>query len=204
LLNHGYRITATAGSDSHTLTQDEVGYARNFVFVGTGDEGRGARNGTDDPRQVTPAMIVRAVKEGRVVISLGPFVTFTADGQPIGSLISKPQGDIVLKIRVQAPNWVKVSEVELLANGVTVKRWQLPSPASALDWQVTARVRPRRDAWYAVLVRGPEGGLEPILRPFRTFEGTTFRVVPMALTNPIFVDRDGDGKFEAPKKRSVP
>jgi hypothetical protein len=204
LLNHGYRITATAGSDSHTLTQDEVGYARNFVFVGTGDEGRGTRNGTDDPRQVTPAMLVRAVKEGRVVISLGPFVTFTADGQPIGSLISKPQGDIVLKIRVQAPNWVKVSEVELLANGVTVKRWQLPSPASALDWQATAKVRPRRDAWYAVLVRGPEGGLEPILRPFRTFEGTTFRVVPMALTNPIFVDRDGNGKFDAPKKRLVP
>ncbi len=204
LLNHGYRITATAGSDSHTLTHDEVGYARNFVFVGTGDEGSGTRNGTDDPRQVTPAMIVRAVKEGRVVISLGPFVTFTADGQPIGSLISKPQGDIVLKIRVQAPNWVKVSEVELLANGVTVKRWQLPSSASALDWQATAKVRPRRDAWYAVLVRGPEGGLEPILRPFRTFEGTTFRVVPMALTNPIFVDRDGNGKFDAPKKRLVP
>jgi hypothetical protein len=34
LLNNGYRIVAVAGSDSHTLTQDEVGYARNFVYVG--------------------------------------------------------------------------------------------------------------------------------------------------------------------------
>ncbi|MER3502163.1 MAG: hypothetical protein C4295_12000 [Candidatus Fervidibacterota bacterium] len=195
LLNHGYPIAATAGSDSHTLTHDEVGYARNFIFVGV-----------DDPREVTAEQIVQAVKAGRVVVSLGPFVTITADGQPIGSLLSKPKGDIMLSIRVQAPNWVKVSEVELVANGVAIKRWRIGKPANGqgVDWQATARVRPRRDTWYAVFVHGPEGGLEPILRPFRTFEGTTYRVRPFATTNPIWVDRDGNGVFDPPKGRVLP
>lgn len=189
LLNHGYRIAATAGSDSHTLTHDEVGYARNFVFVGT-----------DDPQQVTATALVQAVKQGRVVVSLGPFVTFSVEGHPIGALVSKPQGDLTVQVRVQAPNWVAVDEVELIANGIAIKRWQLPHPASALDWRGTAKVRPRRDTWYVVFVRGREGGLKPILRPFRTFEGTTYRVVPMAVTNPIWVDRDGNGQFDPPQK----
>ncbi len=195
LLNHGYRIIAVAGSDSHTLTQDEVGYARNFVYVGT-----------DDPRQVSPETVVEAFRNGRVVVSIGPFVTLMADGQPIGSLISKPKGDIVLDIRVQAPNWVSVEEVELVANGIAVKRWRLPNSngMQALDWKAKTRVRPRQDAWYAVIVRGVEGSLEPILRPFRTFEGETYRVIPFAVTNPIWVDRDGNGVFDPPKRRIVP
>jgi len=195
LLNNGYRIAAVAGSDSHTLTQDEVGYARNFVYVGT-----------DDPRQVSSETVVEAFRNGRVVVSIGPFVTLTADGQPTGSLISKPRGDIVLDIRVQAPNWVSVEEVELVANGIAVKRWRLPSDnrMKALDWKVKTGVRPRQDAWYAVIVRGVEGSLEPILRPFRTFEGETYRVIPFAVTNPVWVDRDGNGVFDPPKRRIVP
>jgi len=195
LLNNGYRIAAVAGSDSHTLTQDEVGYARNFVYVGT-----------DDPRQVSSETVVEAFRNGRVVVSIGPFVTLTADGQPTGSLISKPRGDIVLDIRVQAPNWVSVEEVELVANGIAVKRWRLPSDnrMKALDWKAKTGVRPRQDAWYAVIVRGVEGSLEPILRPFRTFEGETYRVIPFAVTNPVWVDRDGNGVFDPPKRRIVP
>ena len=196
LLNHGYRIIATAGSDSHTLTQDEVGCARNFIYLGV-----------DDPKEIAPEKIVQALREGRNVVSLGPFVTFTADGEPIGSLISKPKGDIVFEIRVQAPNWVSVNEVELVANGIAIKRWRLDeisSKGKSLDWLVRARVRPRRDAWYAVIVRGVEGGLEPILRPFRTFEGQTHRVVPFAATNPIWVDRDGNNVFDPPKRRILP
>lgn len=191
LLNHGYRIFATAGSDSHQLTIDEVGYARNFVLIGT-----------DDPQKVTPDMVVQAVKQGRVIVSLGPFVTLAAEGQPIGSLVSKPKGDIMLTIAVQAPNWVQVSEVELVANGIAVKRWQIPKTRNT-DWKVTTRVCPKRDAWYAVIVRGREGGLEPILLPFRTFEGQTFKVIPMAVTNPIWIDRDGNSVFNPPKRRIV-
>lgn len=74
----------------------------------------------------------------------------------------------------------------------------------ALDWKAKARVRPRRDAWYAVIVKGVEGSLEPILRPFRTFEGETYRVIPFAVTNPVWVDRDGNGIFDPPKRRIVP
>ncbi len=196
LLNHGYKIAATAGSDSHTLTHDEVGYARNFVFVGT-----------DEPIKVKPEMVVQAVRECKVVVSLGPFVTFTAEGQPIGSLVSKPKGDISLDIHVQAPNWVSVTEVELVANGIAVKRWTLDGgreKGSPFNWRATAKVRPKRDTWYSVIVKGVAGSLEPILRPFRTFEGETFKVVPFAITNPIWVDRDGNGVFDPPRRRMLP
>jgi len=196
LLNHGYRIFATAGSDSHTLTQDEVGYARNFIHVGV-----------DEPEGVTTEMVVQAIRSGKVVVSLGPFVTLTADGQPIGSLVSKPKGDINLEIQVQAPNWVSVKEVELVANGVAVKRWRFDEAAfkgKPFRWSTTAKVRPRRDAWYIVIVKGTEGSLEPVLRPFRTFEGQTYPVVPFAVTNPVWVDRDGNNAFDPPRKRLVP
>lgn len=195
LLNHGFKIFATAGSDSHTLTQDEVGYARNFVYVGV-----------DDPKQVTAEMVVQALRNGRNVVSIGPFVNFSMDGQPIGSLVSKPEGEITVEIHVKAPNWVSVKEIELIANGIAVKRWKIGSHSNgkALDWKAKAKVRPRRDAWYAIIVRGSEGGLEPILRPFRNFEGETYRVVPFAITNPIWVDRDGNGAFDPPKRRVLP
>ncbi|MCX7969827.1 MAG: CehA/McbA family metallohydrolase [Armatimonadetes bacterium] len=194
LLNHGYRITAVAGSDSHTLAQDEVGYARNFVHVGV-----------DEPKQVTAETVVDAFRKGKVVVSIGPFVTFTAEGQQIGSMISKPEGEIKFEIRVQAPNWVSVNEVELIANGIAIKRWKLDKVnGKSLDWRATAKVSPRRDAWYAVIVKGVEGSLEPILRPFRTFEGQTYRVVPFAVTNPIWVDRDGNNAFDPPKRRVLP
>ncbi|MCS7263573.1 MAG: CehA/McbA family metallohydrolase [Armatimonadetes bacterium] len=194
LLNFGYKIAATAGSDSHTLTHDEVGHARNFIFVGT-----------DDPKEVTTEMVVQAVRECKVVVSLGPFVTFTADGNPISSLVSKPKGDINIEIQVQAPNWVSVTEVELIANGIALKRWKVEdTKGKPFSWRASAKVRPKRDAWYVVIVRGAKGSLEPILRPFRTFEGETFKVVPFSITNPIWVDRDGNGIFDPPRKRVLP
>jgi hypothetical protein len=52
------------------------------------------------------------------------------------------------------------------------------------------------DAFVVVVVRG-EQPLDPVVS--RAADAPP--MVPFALTNPIYLDRDGDGRFTPPRKR---
>jgi hypothetical protein len=163
LLDAGHRLTATGNSDSHKIAYQEAGMPRNFVALEP-----------DDPARFDAAAFVRAVRAGRVVVSSGPFVELTAGGGGPGDTV--PAGALAVGLRVQAPSWMDVAEVELVRRGEVVRRWD-----------VTGRARPRLQAratvtassgdWLLAIARGQKP-MKHLYRP---------GALPFAFTNPVWV-----------------
>ncbi len=178
LLDRGERVTATGNSDAHRLPFQDAGYPRNLVLWDPAGQAKGAP---------TTEQALVALRAGRSLITTGPTVRFTANGQPLGALVPGRR-PVRLRIEVEAPSWIDVSSVTLLERGRPLARFT-PSRKGTQRLAVTHEVRPQRDTWYVVLVRGE--------RP----DPTQLRagVLPFALTNPIWVDADGDGRFTPPR-----
>lgn len=210
LLNLGFRYTALGNSDTHGTTSVESGCPRNFVLM---DE--------DDPAFLDDQAVADAVREHRVVASYGPFVDFRIDGEPVGGEL-QGDGERQFSIDVQAPTWVDVDRVELYENGTLIREWTVDHRDSVVRFHEEFGLTPAVDAWYVVIVTG-EGDLGPVFTPVEipyvelevivgealagvetiasllspaTPVPRTYPVRPFALTNPIWVDRDGDG-FDA-------
>ncbi|MEZ4321114.1 MAG: CehA/McbA family metallohydrolase [Myxococcota bacterium] len=211
LLNLGYRFTVLGNSDTHGWTGVESGCPRNFVMAET-----------DDPAFLDDQAIADAVKEHRVIASYGPFVRLWANGEPIGSEIVTT-GEVQLEIDVQAPTWMGVDRVELYENGTLIREWSVEDAPVVERFQATHTVTPAQDSWYVVAVAADDD-MQPVFTPVEmpyielqtvvtealggisavsslispaTPIPRTFPVLPYAITNPIWVDRDGDG-FDAP------
>ncbi|HMB67661.1 MAG TPA: hypothetical protein VKU85_00065, partial [bacterium] len=95
-----------------------------------------------------------------------------------------------LRARVQAASWLDVTEARIYANGREIAVFALdssgPGPLDTLiEWEDT----PTADTWYLLFVDGT-GDLAPVRR------GPDFR--PLAFTNPVWVDVDGNGGFDPP------
>jgi hypothetical protein len=135
-LDLGYRKTATGVSDEHAI-RPGAGYARSYVRVGT-----------DEPAEVDLDTFMESVAGGRVVVSGGPFIVFTATDEEggvvdIGEEIS---ADLVtLHIEVWAPTWMDVDQVRLRGDGCGIAAtWDSDSMAEGeeqrfvtdLEWAV--------------------------------------------------------------------
>ncbi|MBK9371883.1 MAG: CehA/McbA family metallohydrolase [Deltaproteobacteria bacterium] len=213
LLNLGYRFTALGNSDTHGKTSIEAGCPRNWVA-----------SPTDDPAYIRVEDIADAIRRGEVITSSGPFVRFSANGDTnIGGTVTGA-GEVTFNIEVSSPTWFDVSRVELYRNGTLIEEWAIETPnADIVNLSTTFADTPDVDAWYVVIAMG-ESDLYPLFTPTDyppvqlqdvVFEalstvpavggllstlppmprsGPTY---PYALTNPIWVDLDGDG-FDAP------
>lgn len=207
LLNLGYRFTALGNSDTHGTTSTEAGCPRNYVM-----------SDVDEPMFIDDQAVADAVKEHRVVASYGPFVRMWIDGEPIGSDVVA-DGSIELAVEVQAPSWVDVDRVELYENGTLIRVFDVENGPSNQRFYNSVVLEPQVDSWYAVIVTGDEP-LDPVFTPVEipyvdlqiivsealgdvdavsSLIGDSpalprvYPVYPFALTNPIWVDVDGDG-----------
>lgn len=214
LLNLGLRYTALGNSDTHGKTSVESGCPRNYVKVES-----------DTPGMATAAEVAAAVRAGHVVASYGPFIEFWANDVETGPGDTVVDADAVtLGVRVQSPDWFDVDRVELYANGTLVQEWTLEAPQNgSIDLETELEVSPTQDTWYVVIALGRDT-LDPMYTPVElppiqlqdvvtdalggidavaSLLGPgvpiprTFPILPYALTNPIWIDQDGDG-FDAP------
>lgn len=214
LLNMGYRFTALGNSDTHGRTSVESGCPRNYIA-----------SATDDPGLIRAADVAAAVREGRVVTSYGPFLRFEADGGAAGigdEYVTS--GPVELYLEVQSPTWFDVDRVELYRNGELLAEWAVTTPnPDILNFAEVYTDDPEGDAWYVLIAMGDDD-LSPLYTPVdippvhldtvvlealggvpgvSTFLSEaprvplTYPTYPYALTNPIWIDRDGDG-FDAP------
>ncbi len=193
LLNRGYAVRITGSSDSHTNDGWEPGYSRTYVLQ-DGPKGRG----------LDVDALVRAVKTGRSFVSNGPIVRVTAKrGATFGDTVGARGGRADLQVSVSAAPWIDVSEVRLVVNGE--RRGALPmrgGKGDVLRFRDKVRVAVEKDAWVAIEVLGRKT-LHPVLqRP--SSDGTTARAtLPYALTNPLFIDADGDGTWTPPLPEKI-
>jgi hypothetical protein len=173
LIKANKRMTGTGVSDAH-CAYCGVGYARTMI-----------RSSSDDPSALDMDAIFRALREGRVVALSGPMVTLHArQGQKtaeIGDTLSA-SGPIQLEVHIEAPSWMDVSSYKVLENGSVLASGAIASNGIVrLDQTFTATVS--RDAFYLVIAEGAPGSESaPVLN-----------ALARTVTNPVFVDADGDG-----------
>ena len=177
-LNRGILMTGVANTDAHRYPKELPGYPRNYVL-----------SDTDNPWEIDPNDVVNALKNRASTASFGPYVRFTANGAPVGSMIRDRDGAVTLGIEVQAAPWIPVGQVEIVSNGEVVETFSIDEGDSeqALRFVREVTVKPSRDAWYLVIATS-ERRWE---KPFSHFSSFSF-------TNPVFVDLDGNGYFDAP------
>jgi len=215
LLNLGYRITALGNSDTHGKTTTESGCPRNYIQAET-----------DDPAFFDEVSLAEAVREGRVITTYGPFIRFYANDieNGPGATVTGSE-EVRLFIEVQSPSWFDVSQVELYENGTLVDSWAIQTPNdSVINFEIATDRTITEDAWYVVVALGTDDDLSPVFTPVEiapiqlqdvvsdALSGVdavatlldsavpiprTFPIYPYGLTNPIWVDIDGDG-FDAP------
>jgi hypothetical protein len=187
LLNRGASVRIAASSDAHGINGGETGYARTFVLM-------------PEPAAGAPldqAALVAALKKGRAFVSNGPIVAVKAAGDAtFGDTIKAKKGRVDLDITVTGAPWLDVSEVRLVVNGE--RRPPLPiegADGRTVKFRDSVRVDMPRDGWIAVEVRG-ERPLYPLIQQ-RSGDGSPQdAALPYALTNPLLVDADGDGRLD--------
>jgi hypothetical protein len=183
LLNHEHLVTATGNSDTHHLTFNIGGYPRNYLHIVN-----------DHPEAVTPKQIAQAIKGHHAFFTTGPIVNLTVNGGTIGNLVPARGGKAQAEITVRAAPWISVERVTLYLNGREAKRWPVttgPGPRPVERFHETFDLQTPADGYVVVRVDGDKP-LTPVVG-----DGKTFTAYPFALTNPVFLDVDGDGKYRA-------
>jgi hypothetical protein len=193
LLNRGYMIKAMGSSDAHNIDGGETGYSRTYVRY-AGRKGDG----------LDQAAVMKAIKEGRSFVSNGPIVRMTANGgKGFGDLVRARKGKVELYVRVESAPWVDVSEVRLVVNGERQPPLEMEGaygPVVRFNDDVDLTLD--RDAWVTVEVRGKRS-LFPVLQQRAAGGAASAAAYPYAMTNPIYFDVDGDGKWTPPLPEKV-
>lgn len=187
MLNLGYRITGTVNSNPY------------YNFHGSGQYRNYVRCSTDDPAKINPLDVVRAVKHGHLIMTTGPFLDVKLQGEKgtagiPGDDLSVPGGKAILHVRVQCANWIDTDRVQVLFNGHPVSALtfarsthpdQFGKGVVKFDQQIPLQLA--QDTHVMVLVTGQGQNLR--LRK----EGDGGKMTHIALSNPIYVDVDGNG-----------
>lgn len=184
LLNRGERIWGVGGSDSHTIAEP-IGQSRTYVVAN--DQNPGAINLEE---------VIRAMKAGNMSVSYGIFGEAKIGNARMGQITKPANGEIAVNFRVACPDWVKAKKAALYVNGSKVSEQDLTmSPGLPLATNLLFKVpAPTHDA-YVVCAAYGAGVKDP---SWKTAAGYT-----LAITNPIFVDCDGNGKYSSPHETAL-
>jgi hypothetical protein len=180
-LDSGKHVSCTGNSDSHHLTFNLGGYPRNYVAVGDVAVDK-----------LDAAAVATAVKAGHSFFTTGPIIEASIAGKTYGELAGiapGTSGKVDLHVRVRAANWISATKLTVLGPGNTVLATRvLPASTQIVRFDETIELEASRDGYAILRVDGD--------RPMAPNVGDvgSFLVYPMAVTNPIWIDSDGDGK----------
>jgi hypothetical protein len=212
LLDHGRMPTGMGASDSHHLLGDEPGYARTLVYVG---------EGKDTPGGYTIDDVVGGIRGHHAIATNAPYVTIQVAGGMIGDTVTA-SGQIPVTIDVDAPSWAAVDTLTLYGSTSTTPDHVIQTiaiPAPGTTFHTVVNIAPARDAWVVAEVTGT-ANMFPVLSPteFPPLDvsaiigalaaGIDLSALPItpssqpnhlhvstpyAITNPIWIDVDGNG-----------
>jgi len=188
LLKRGYYFPITGSSDSHGIDRAEPGYSRTYVFY-KGEKGN----------KLDTSALLQAMKKGQSFVSTGPIIEFRVNNTSIpGSTIIVEKTKLDVGIKVHSAPWVSVDEVRVIINGERKIILPVKAPREQiLKFQDRISLNLEYDSYIAIEVLGKET-LFPVVQRSTKYDGNECSPHPYALTNPIFVDVDGNGKFDSP------
>jgi hypothetical protein len=130
------------------------------------------------------------VKNHHAFFTTGPFVRFHSGKGDIGDLVAAPGGSTSVDIEVDAAPWISVNRVILYVSGKEAKRWPVPESREIKRFSVHHEITLPADGYAVVRVDG-----DKIMAPV-VGDNRIFGVYPLALTNPIFFDVNGNGRYD--------
>ncbi|XZE55004.1 CehA/McbA family metallohydrolase [Planctomycetaceae bacterium SH139] len=191
LLNQGIRIPGVVNTDAH-YNHHGSGWLRNWFA-----------SRTDDPSEIDIHDMIHAAEDGHIIMSTGPFLSVVATRSEAGvgvipgeEMKCGPNGTVQLYVKVQCPNWLDVNRVQIFVNG-------RPSPVlnrtrrthadqfggadDVVKFDGFFEISLKEDAHLIVATIGEGLSMQKVM-------GEKFgNQPPIAVSNPIFVDIDGDG-----------
>lgn len=181
LLNQGYRIAGLGNSDTHRIDWLRAGYPRTWLGLPT-----------QDPARVLPSDLREAILAQRAIASNGPFVQLTIDGKTLGQTARAESGKVTAKIVADAPAWIDLTRLQIYTNGALTKEIPITNRAHpALQAELSLNVP--TDGWVLVLALGDQALPIDVIGAVNGGQA-----LPIAFTNPIWIDADGDGKVTPP------
>lgn len=191
LLNRGFFFPVVGSSDTHSIDGEEPGFSRTYVRY-AGGEGRG----------LDQAALFDAVRKGRSFVSNGPIVELKVDDRAeSGDTLTARDGKIAVQVEVRGAPWLEIDEVCLIINGEPGLVFPVESSQGAVrKFRQRIGLTLARDSYIVCQVTGRQP-LYPVLQ----VDATTVEeaALPYAVTNPVFVDVDGNGRFDAPLPREI-
>ncbi len=186
LLREGHRFTAVGSANSHYGALEEIGYPRTYIAAED-----------SDPRAIDPEEVWESLRSGNALVTTGPWVEFSIQGNPMGSMMLWEAGDpIEVAVRVLSPRTSPLSHLEIHKGGDFVWRHSfLVAPAEPLAvWEPEGgvdRIMVRSDEIITVQVEGLTqiDLFNPHNVPIEPF-------IPWAVTNPIWIDTDGNWQYD--------
>jgi hypothetical protein len=182
LLNHGYRIAATASSDT------------TFDNEGRGVPGK-VRVYTRVAGEPTLDRIAQAMKAGRNFVTSGPLLILEIGDNQIGDVVPLANS-VKRKARIKA--WASgaageyLSSVELLSNGEVVKTWPIDNRSTEFNMEYELTVAP--DSWYIVRSSGSNANQIALTNPIY-FESRAYQKpqpTPARVTATIIDEATGE------------
>jgi hypothetical protein len=186
MLNLGYRITGVVNTDAHYNFHGS-GWIRNYV-----------RSSSDSPSEIKTMEMVHHSEQGHVVMTTGPYLEFAASsGDQVvgpGDDLTAANGSVNATIRVQCPNWIDINRVQILVNGRLDDRYNFTRRQhpdmfhdGVVKFDESINIELANDAHLIVVAAGEGLQLGPVMGADRGQQ------TPIAVSNPVYVDRDGGG-----------
>jgi hypothetical protein len=178
LLSSGNRVAALGSSDTHRLASVKAGFPRTWL-----------RMPTEDPSKIQGSDLADALRENRTIASNGPFLLLQAGSAQIGDLTSSSGGNVQLEVTADAPAWIDVDTVRIYVNGEKVQQFSVTPGQRPLFHKVWTQPVAAGDGW----VVAQASGSKPL--PSAIVGDVNLQYSPFALTSPIYLDGDDDGRW---------
>jgi hypothetical protein len=193
LLNRGYFFPIVGSSDCHGIDREEPGYSRTYVSIPD-----------EKARPLDRAAFLDAVKKGRSFVTNGPLIDLRLNSlYAPGDLATVKDGKVSVSLRVWGAPWVEVEEVRLVLNGE--RQIVLPVRAEAETIEKLSQkveVTLTQDTYLCIEALGGKT-LFPVVQRLNETGLPEDGTLPYALTNPVFIDVDGNGRFDPPLPEKV-
>jgi len=177
-VNLGHRITADANSDAHDFSPPGAppGSPRNYF-----------PSSTDRPAEFRVEELIQAVKQGRILTSTGAFArVMVNDRAGMGDTIAVHEDHVELRLRIEAIPQIDVTHFKVFVNCDQVMTVQLPDAGEVVKFDGRVQVPIAGDSQIVVMGFGEK----QLPRGLHQFDPLG---VPRFASNPIYVDKGGDG-----------
>ncbi len=188
LLNHGIRVAAIGGSDTHTVDFVPIGQARTYIEVGQ-------LNGEWKSR---PDAVFKSLAAGDNLVSYGLATRLRVmQVNPA----EENRRSLVLLAEVYGPSWSAADHLTVYADGLPAAELKIPPNNKAgLKWHDQFRLNiPARDTTLVAVASGP-GVLKPFWEVRKPYQPVSKDWNPrvVGVSKAVRVDVDGNG-FQSPR-----